>query len=131
MARHHEQTATPEPAKTNVCATLWQINSPDGLAGRVEDHNSIVPRTTAPTAPQISINIDAKTVGNASMCNGDKRSTVGEPGAIVDDFVSPKYLRGCAVFYDVQLCPVRREGESIRPVDVTDHNRRLSSLVER
>jgi hypothetical protein len=130
MARCHKQTTTPEPTKTNVCATLRQVNPADGLAHRVEDHYSVIARTTAPTAPQISVEVDAKAVGNASASNGNERPTVGEPGTIIDNIVSPKYLRRRAIFYDVQRRLVRRESKSIRAVDVADNDRRPPSLVE-
>src|SRR5215470_9200710 len=121
VACRHEQAAAPKTAEADVRAALGQINPTNELARSVEDHHAVIARAPAPAAPQVAVDIDAQAIGYSAALDGDERSSIGELRAVIDDVVNAESLRRRAVFDDVQLRLVGREGKPVRTIDVARH----------
>src|SRR5437588_555522 len=106
MARCHEEAAAAIAAEAYICTTLRQVDPADRLAGRIEDHDAVVSRAAAPAAPQIAIDIDAQSVGDASFFDREECPPVCKFAAVVDDVINAKRLRRRAILYDVELALV-------------------------
>src|SRR6516225_2383446 len=130
VARRHEQAAAAKTAEADICAALGQVNPTNELAGSAEDHHAVVARAPAPAAPQVAVNVDTQAIRYAAALDGDERSPVGELRAVIDHVVNAKNLRRHAIFYDVQLRLVRREGKPVRTVDVARHHCCPSVFIE-
>src|SRR5215831_11432849 len=61
-----------------------------------------------------------KPSGRPTRLSGDEGAVIGE--LIVVDVIDADYPRGHSRFDDVELLLVRRESQSIRPVDVAGHH---------
>ena len=53
-----------QATETNIGTMLWQINAPNRLCGRIEDHNAVDPFAASPAAPQIAIYVAARVSHN-------------------------------------------------------------------
>src|SRR5262249_47258457 len=87
-------------------------------------------RAPAPAAPQVAVDIDAQAIGYSAALDGDERSSIGELRAVIDDVVNAESLRRRAVFDDVQLRLVGREGKPVRTIDVARHDRCPPAFIE-
>src|SRR5438105_12474736 len=69
VARRHEKPVAMTPAEAHVRATLRQCNMADRLALRREDAHAVeFVGAHAPTAPQVPVDVDAKTIRRAWAC---------------------------------------------------------------
>src|SRR5215831_10155005 len=65
FAVRDEQPVALGPAEAQVGAALGQEDAPDELALGVPDRHAVVSLAAAPAAPEVTLGVDAETVGNA------------------------------------------------------------------
>src|ERR1700754_5003899 len=102
-------------AETDVRAALGQRNMTERFAARREHAHAVeFVGAHAPAAPQIAVDIDAKTIGRAAWARIDQHAVVRERAAVLDDVEGANRARRAPRPTDIEHRFVGRECETVR-----------------
>src|SRR5262245_30055404 len=95
MASRHEQAVALAAAETDVGAALRQGDEGYRLAGGVEDLDAVLLGVAhAPAAPEIAVDVTAKTVRRAAGLGSDEGAGIVEPGPVIGHVVRAHHAWG-------------------------------------
>src|SRR5262245_7955819 len=129
MACRHEQPIALHTAKTHIGASLWQSNKTDRLARGIEYLDGVLFLIAhAPAAPQVTVHVEAKTIGRPARLGGDEGPTVGKLRSVIDHVIGSDHTWGNPSFDDIHFGFVGREREAVRPIDVASNDSAATGL---
>ena len=131
MARGHEQAIALDASEADIGASFGQGDEADRFSCGIEHLHSILLRIPhAPAAPEVAIDIAAKTVRRSAGLGGYEGAAVDKLGAVIGYVVDADHAWGDTRLNDVHFLFVRREAKTIRTIDIAGDHSGVAGLVE-